>query len=80
MRSTLRSQIDGDLHEEVISFSEIKTDDHQAEIICSNCGKVYFTGQETAAKFLRSLELSMDNPFVCDDCRFEYDELAREAR
>ncbi len=80
MQSTLRSQIDGDLNEEIISFSEIRTNDHQAEIICSDCGKVYFTDQETAAKFRRSLELSLDNPFVCDDCRFEYDELAREPR
>lgn len=80
MRSTLRAQIDGDLNEEIISFSEIRTDDHQAEIICADCGKVHFTDPETAAKFCRSLELSMDNPFLCDDCRFEYDELARETR
>jgi hypothetical protein len=45
---------------------------------CGMCGSEYFVNESVHAAIITSAEEGLDNPFMCDDCRGEYDELAYE--
>jgi hypothetical protein len=40
------------------------------------CGEVYFVDEYTFEKVNDALREGFDNPFVCADCRDEFDEAA----
>jgi hypothetical protein len=80
MHTGFREEIDGDLSENYVSISDYKTEQHQHEIICSVCCKTFFANKATHDNICRVIEQGLDNPFLCDDCQQEYDELAYEAR
>jgi hypothetical protein len=80
MQTRLREEIDGDLNENFVGITDYKTAQNQFEINCSACNKTFYTDKETFESFSRSVEQGLDNPFLCDECREEYEELAVEDR
>ena len=80
MRATLREEIDPDLSEKYTAFTDQKTGLNQHEIYCGTCAKVFYTDEVNSDQFRRALDHDLDNPFVCDDCKREYEELAYEDR
>lgn len=80
MQTTLREEIDGDLGENYVIITDYKTEQNQHEIDCSDCCKTFYTDKETYERFCRTIEQGLDNPFLCNDCQHEYEELAYENR
>jgi hypothetical protein len=46
------------------------------EAVCGMCGGIYYVDEETSERIGAAIEKGLDNPFICDDCEQEYDELA----
>lgn len=80
MQIRTRSEVDGDMNENYVTITELKTDDNKFEIICGDCDRTFYTDEETFDKFSRTLEQGLDNPFLCSYCQQEYDDLAFEER
>lgn len=51
---------------------------NQFGIRCSMCGDLYYVDEATFARIAEVVETGLDNPFLCEDCETEYDELAYE--
>lgn len=45
---------------------------------CGMCGGQYFVNESVHAAIITAAETGLDNPFMCADCRDEYDDLAYE--
>jgi hypothetical protein len=45
---------------------------------CGMCGDLYYVNEATLAGIDTAVAAGLDNPFMCDDCREETDELAYE--
>jgi hypothetical protein len=45
---------------------------------CGMCGVIQFVDEATLRGICAAAESGLDNPFKCDDCEEEYDELAYE--
>lgn len=78
MQTQLKEEIDADLHENYVSITDYMTSRNGYEINCGDCNKTLYADKETSEGFCRSIEQDWDNPFLCTDCRREYDELAYE--
>ena len=55
-----------------------KTEENRHELRCGMCGEIYFVDSETFDGVSVAVEAGLDNPFRCEDCEEEYDELAYE--
>jgi len=80
MQPRLKEEIDADLGESYVSITDYITDQNKYEINCGVCCKTLFADKETSESIYRSIEQGLDNPFLCNDCQREYDELAYENR
>lgn len=78
MQPKMRETIDADLHENQVRASRIKTEQHPYELKCGICFGDYFVDNVTHAATARSIELGLDNPFVCDECQLEFEEAAHQ--
>jgi hypothetical protein len=76
MQTRLRKEIDGDLNENLVGVTDYKTEQNRFEISCSSCFKTFYADEQIYESIKRSLEQALDNPFLCDDCRQEYEEMA----
>lgn len=76
MKAALRAEIDGDLTENYVTVTDYKTSLNQHQINCGDCAKVFYADAATYESIVRAIEQGLDNPFMCEDCRQEYDELA----
>ncbi len=76
MNATTRSAIDGDLIENYVNITDYKTNLNQHQINCGDCAKLFYADTATYEGIVRAIEQGLDNPFMCEDCRLEYDELA----
>jgi len=80
MQITLKEEIDGDRAENYVSVTYYINDQNKYEINCGVCNKTLYADKETSARIYRSIEQGLDNPFLCNDCDQEFDELAFEHR
>jgi hypothetical protein len=55
-----------------------RTGINQFELRCGMCGNLYFVDQPTAERVKTAIEQGLDDPFRCEDCEEEYDEMAYE--
>lgn len=76
MQTALREELDGDLGENYVSISDYKTKQNDQEISCGVCCKTFYADTLAYSNISRAIEHGLDNPFLCDDCQQEYDELA----
>ena len=47
-------------------------------LYCSNCHESFYVDKDFYDLTIRTIENGIDNPFVCDDCQDEVDELGYE--
>ncbi|MGH9872922.1 MAG: hypothetical protein ACRD9S_10710 [Pyrinomonadaceae bacterium] len=49
---------------------------NQSELACAFCGDTYYVDEVTFQQAMTAMEEGIDNPFCCDECEEEYDELS----
>jgi hypothetical protein len=72
----LREEYDEARAENAMQVSSYPTEKLQYEVFCDMCGEIFFIDGITFEKVSHALREGFDNPFVCDKCRGEIDELA----
>ena len=75
--STVRSYIDQSLQTPLTAAS-IMTDDNQHEVRCGMCAKELYVDDEGYRLYMEAINSGLDNPFRCEVCNEEYDDLAYE--
>ena len=75
--STARSYID-QYQQSPVAAGSIMTDDKQHEVRCGMCAKELYVDDEGYRLYMEALNSGLDNPFRCEVCNEEYDDLAYE--
>lgn len=78
MQTSLREEVDADLAEKDVVFTEYKTARNAHEVYCGDCNRTLYADRETSEKLHRSMGHFRNNPLLCDECRQEYEDLAFE--
>jgi hypothetical protein len=76
--SNLRSTLNPEERGLFIGPTLYRTALNRFELNCGMCGGVYFVDQATAERVHEAVRQGFDNPFRCEDCEEEYDEMAYE--
>lgn len=74
----LRSYIDHNQPTPLPPATSIMTDDSQHEVRCGMCAKELYVDDEGYRLYTEALTSGLDNPFRCEVCSEEYDDLAYE--
>ena len=80
MKTRLTEEFDADLTENYINITDYVTGRNRYEICCGECNKTLYADKETSESIYRSIEHGLDNPFLCNDCLREKEELAYQNR
>jgi hypothetical protein len=75
--STLRSNIDQNQQGTVAPMS-IMTDECQHEVRCGMCSRELYVDDDAYRLYMEAINSGLDNPFRCEVCNEEYDDLAYE--
>ena len=75
--TTLRSHIDQN-QTAPITATSIMTDENQHEVRCGMCARELYVDEDAYHYYSEALVSGMDNPFRCEVCSEEYDDLAYE--
>ena len=75
--STVHSHLNQD-QPSVVAARSIMTDDHQHEVRCGMCAKELYVDDEGYRLYMDAINSGLDNPFRCEVCNEEYDDLAYE--
>lgn len=73
--TTLRSYIDQN-QQKPIAAASIMTDENQHEVRCGMCAKELYVDEHDYQLYSEALLAGLDNPFRCEICAEEYDDLA----
>lgn len=76
--TTLRSYLDPDQQSAAIGPTVFKTERNQHEIRCGMCGKISYVDDDTYDFISYAINAGLDDPFRCEWCTQEYDDLAFE--
>jgi hypothetical protein len=49
---------------------------NQSELTCSSCNEMYFVDDVSFRQAMSAMEKGLENPFCCDECEAEQEELA----
>lgn len=71
----LRSFYDADRAEDFKQPTAFQTERSQNEVYCSVCGEMFFVDDISFENISRAVENTLENPFVCEDCRSAYEEM-----
>ena len=74
--TTLRSYIDPEQPSATTEPTFFKTERNQQEVRCELCGRIEYVDEETFRSVSEAILASLDNPFHCEICEQEVDELA----
>lgn len=75
--TTLRSYIDQNQQAPILATS-VMTDEEQYEVRCGMCARELYVDEDTYGLYSEALMSGLDNPFRCEVCSEEYDDLAYE--
>ncbi len=75
--STLNSYID-QRRPGVIAAQSNMTDETQHEVRCGMCARELYVDEEGYRLYMESINSGLDNPFRCEICNEEYDDLVYE--
>src|ERR1043165_1847043 len=64
--------------EQIAGLTPYKTGSNRFELRCGMCGKIYYADEQTFDRINTATRAGLDNPFMCDACEEEHDELAYE--
>ncbi|HLA11027.1 MAG TPA: hypothetical protein VJ023_10585 [Pyrinomonadaceae bacterium] len=73
LRSTLNPEEQTNLVEGPTRF---KKGPNQSELVCGVCHEIYYVDEVTFRQAMLAMEEGIDNPFCCDECEGEYEELS----
>jgi hypothetical protein len=73
--NALRSFYDADRTEDFEQPTAFQTERNQNEVYCGVCGDTFFVDDLVFEQISRAVENTMENPFVCEDCRSAYEEM-----
>jgi hypothetical protein len=73
LRSTLNPEEQSNL---VVGPTKYRVGPNQSELVCGFCNETYFVDDMTFQQAMTAMEEGMDNPFCCDECTQEYEELS----
>jgi hypothetical protein len=76
--SNLTSQMVPDQTSGFPGPTAFKTERNQHEVHCGMCGKIFYVDESIYAFAKEGMETGLDNPFKCETCEQEYDELSYE--
>jgi hypothetical protein len=80
MQTKLKEEIDADRAENYASITYYRNGQNKYEINCGLCNTTLYTDKETSERICRSIEQGLDNPFLCNDCEQEFEDLAYKDR
>ncbi len=75
--TTLRSYIDPD-QKSTTGPTSFLTERNEHEVRCGMCARAVYVDEETFRFVSEAIESGLDNPFRCEVCEEEYDDLAYE--
>ncbi len=75
--TTLRSYIDPD-QQTATGPTSFMTERNEHEVRCGMCARAAYVDEETFRFVSEAIESGLDNPFRCEICGEEYDDLAYE--
>ena len=75
--STVRSYIDQN-EQQRIAPTSIMTDLNPHEVRCGMCARELYVDDEGYRLYMEAISSGLDNPFRCEVCNEEYDDLAYE--
>lgn len=75
--TTLRSHTDQTQQVHILATSTM-TDEKQHEVRCGMCARELYVDEEAYRFYSEALLSGLDNPFRCEVCSEEYDDLAYE--
>jgi hypothetical protein len=75
--TTLRSYINPD-EQKAAGPTSFMTERNEHEVRCGMCARVVYVDEETYRFVSEAVESGLDNPFRCEICAEEYDDLAYE--
>lgn len=66
--------------QEIASYGPtvFKTERNQRQVRCGMCGRIIYVDEENFSFASDAIEVGLDDPFRCELCKEEYDELAFE--
>lgn len=53
---------------------------NQSELTCGVCGGTYYVDDATLERAIVAMEEGLDNPFCCDECETDYEELSHQGQ
>ena len=74
--ANLRSQLDPDQNPALQSPSSFQTERNHFQVKCGLCNALFYVDEGVYQFAMEGMELGLENPFKCDDCEQEYDELS----
>jgi hypothetical protein len=74
----LRSHIEQNQQRTLAAATPIMTDERQHEVRCGMCAKELYVDEDGYRFYSEAIDSGLDNPFRCDVCSEEYDDLAYE--
>ena len=75
--TTLHSYFDPD-RQPAIGPTSFKTERNEHEVRCGMCAREVYVDEETYRFVSDAIKSGLDNPFRCEVCEEEYDDLAYE--
>ena len=60
----------------VIGPTRFRKGANQSELVCRSCGDLYFVDDISFHAAMSAMEMGLENPFCCDECETEREELA----
>ena len=61
---------------QVIGPTRFRKGPNQSELTCTSCGDLYFVDDNSFDEAMSAMEMGLENPFSCEDCEAEREELA----
>jgi hypothetical protein len=49
---------------------------NQSELVCGCCHEIYYVDDSTFNQAITAMKEGSDNPFCCDECEAEYEEMS----
>ena len=62
----------------LVTAASIMTDYNQHEVRCGMCARELYVDDEGYRLYMDAINSGLDNPFRCEVCNEEYDDLAYE--
>ena len=76
----IKEEFDADRKENYVSITDFITEQNQYEFFGGKCGKIFYADKETFENINRAVKQSLENSFLCENCRRKYEEAAYETR